>query len=205
VEPGTWLYSKYEYHVTLLFLGGESSDNIAKKYPELGGPAEVDSLWANLQNINGQEVNAEITALVWDDRIAAAEVSGINGLSANEYPHCTVALLDGVPPVLSNELLARRRANNDFITGLGPWLRQLHLTEYEEAVRSWCTSNGTATADDLARNATDLAAALEPHDEDHRARIKTTIAHSAPGQLREVVLQVPLKVTARIRGRRRGE
>lgn len=193
------------FHVTLLYLGGKSDEQIASKSPLLGGPAEVAQLRKDLEGKDGSCVAFEIVAVTWDGRIAAAEVAALpSGLCANPIPHITLALKAGVPPSMSNELLARRAANRDLYAHLRHWLSSLELMRYCAATKAWCQSSGAATADEIAENSQDLAAALVPDDEDQRARVRTLLAQSAPGEVHERTLREPLRLRGRVHARRYG-
>eukprot|EP00929_Paragymnodinium_shiwhaense_P012565 TRINITY_DN11988_c0_g1_i2.p1 TRINITY_DN11988_c0_g1~~TRINITY_DN11988_c0_g1_i2.p1 ORF type:complete len:723 (-),score=114.10 TRINITY_DN11988_c0_g1_i2:12-2180(-) len=200
------LHPAPELHCTLLYMGGGSDHEIACRHSRFqGAPEKITKLRQHLESGAGQLVELSITRVVWDERIAAAEVSGLGQLSANCYPHVTLALRERVPPRVSNELLARRTANEDLAAGLGPWLAELGLSQYETAVRAWCEGSGAATADELAENADDLADAVELEDEDQRARTRMLFAQSAPGEVQELLLDEPLVLRGKVHGRRRGE
>merc|ERR1712217_774106 len=106
----------------------------------------------------GREVHANVKFVVWDQRIAAVELSNLDGACcANRHPHVTLAAATGIPPRVSNELLARRGAAEDLHSGLGPWLSELGLAQYTALLLRWCVMMGAATPDELAENAADAA------------------------------------------------
>jgi len=204
-----------DVHVTLLFLGGRGSDEeVAARYPHLRaeGPGGVRRLCEAMRASEGQEVEVEVAGVVWDGRVAAAEVVGLHGLCANLHPHITLAHGPGVPPRVSNELLARRAANADFPAGLGSWLAELGAADAEPGVRAWCQGSGAATADEVARSAAEVVAAMGAQSaalgEDRLASLRQTLAHAAPGAVGEAGVapfRSPLRLHGRVRGRLRGE
>merc|ERR550532_120776 len=154
------------------------------------------------------EVALEVSGLAWDERVAAAEVSGLSGLTANLHPHVTLARGTMVPPRVSNELLARKAAGVDMQTGLAPWLQQLGLAQYAEALREWCLQMGAATPEEIAENAADAAAAVEVQSEEQRRRVEEVLARAAHGEVRAAPLggDVARPAGTRVAGhRRRGE
>jgi len=174
-------------HITLLYLGGKSDEQIASKSPHLRGKDNVTQLRERLANCEGREVTFEIAAIAWDNRIAAAEVSSLpDELCGNAISHITLALKAGVSPSMSNELLARRAANADLQLHLSHWLASLGLVKYIAAAREWCGVSGAASADEVIENADAFSEAMEPNDGDQRARIKTTLRQAAPGMIKEV-------------------
>jgi len=204
------LHNVEDFHVTLLYCGGGSDKEIASRHSHLGGAWDVMDLRQKLQKLEGQEVELLIAGLAWDRRVAAGQVmkapgSQLEDLCANLYPHVTLAVREGVPPRVSNEMLARLAANEDLDAGLGPWLEQLSLGQYKEAAGQWCYESGAASADELVENAGDLAEAMEPFDEDQRGRLRTVFTRAAPGDIVEDKLETPLQLRCHVRGRRRGE
>lgn len=199
------LHLNADFHTTLLYLGGGSDKEIASRHWQLSGPEEVAKLREALQACEGTNVEVQITNVVWDERIAAAEVRGLEGLCANMHAHITLALREGVPPRVSNELLSRRDANEDLTAHLGHWLSQLGLAQYEAAALEWCADSGAASADEIAENAEDIAAAIEVSDEDQRARTRMMFAQAAPGEVMEAPLSIGPTLRGRIKAKRRGE
>jgi len=206
------LHESADMHVTLLFAGGASDSDISKRHSNLKGAAEVKQLRERLRHLEGHDIEVQVLGVIWDDRIAAAEITGLRDMCANAHPHVTLAHRSGAPPRLSNELLARNAANIDIKEGLGPWLAQLGLTEFEAQIRKWCKRHGAATADEITKNAADVAMALceqdETIDDDQLAAIKQTLAHAAHGTIQKrgvAPFKVPLTLCGTIRGRLRGE
>jgi len=194
-----------DLHVTLLYLGGGSDVEVASRNPKLGGPDAAARLREDLANREGVAVRAEVGEVIWDGRVAAATVSGLDDICGNLHPHVTLAVGEGVAPRVSNELLARRAADTDLRTGLGPWLSQLGLAQYEDAALEWCLAMGAATTEEIAENAEDLAAAVENQDVEQRKHVAEVFARSALGELSSHVLEVPIRLSGRVHGRRRGE
>jgi len=192
-----------DLHVTLLFVGGVRDQELASRYPKFPDAETFAGFRRHLESNGGHMVELEVATIVMDERIAAAKVSGIDQWCANVYPHITLAYRRGVPPKLSNEVLARQAANLDFEVGLKPWLAELGLMRHEAAVLEWCRRQGISSVDEVAKHAANLAAMLE-HDVDQRARTKLTLLGGATGNL-HCVQQAPLKLTGVVRGRRRGE
>lgn len=192
-----------DLHVTLLFVGGVRDQELASRYPKFPDAETFAGFRRHLESNGGHMVELEVATIVMDERIAAAKVSGIDQWCANVYPHITLAYRRGVPPKLSNEVLARQAANLDFEVGLKPWLAELGLMRHEAAVLEWCRRSGISSVDEVAKHAANLAAMLE-HDVDQRARTKLTLLGGATGNL-HCVQQAPLKLTGVVRGRRRGE
>jgi len=177
-------------HITLLYLGGKSDDQIAAKSPHLHGKDSVTQLRERLANSEGKEVTFEIAAIAWDDRIAAAEVSSLpDEVCGNAISHITLALKAGVSPSMSNELLARRAANADLQLHLGHWLASTGLAKYHVAAREWCAACSTTSADEIIEHADAFSEAMEPKDQDQQARIKTTLKQAAPGLINEVAFE----------------
>eukprot|EP00930_Biecheleria_cincta_P023954 TRINITY_DN17218_c0_g2_i1.p1 TRINITY_DN17218_c0_g2~~TRINITY_DN17218_c0_g2_i1.p1 ORF type:complete len:519 (-),score=106.53 TRINITY_DN17218_c0_g2_i1:108-1550(-) len=210
-SPGTnSLQDADDIHVTLMYVGGASDHQLSQKHPQLQDAAEAKKLRDRLQHLEGHKVEVEIVAVVQDDRVAAAEVTGVHNLCANTYPHITLAHRSGTPPVLSNDLLARRAANTDIKTGLLPWLAQLGLAGFEEPIRTWCVASGVTTADEICKRAEDVASALQEAGvgEDRLAAVRQTLAHGAPSALQETGVlrfKVPLKIQGKVCGRLRGQ
>lgn len=195
-----------DLHVTLLYLGGGSDGEIAGRHPHLGGPEGVARLKAELANAEGREVHVDVKFVVWDERIAAVELAGLDGACcANRHPHVTLAAAKGIPPRVSNELLARRGAAEDLHNGLGPWLSELGLAQYAPPLLEWCAAMGAATPEEIAENAPDAAAAIENRSVEERSRIQDILARSAPGELCGVQPSEPVRLCGRISGRRRGQ
>jgi len=193
-------------HITLLYLGGKSDEQIAAKSPHLQGKDGVAQLRERLANSEGKEVTFEIAAIAWDDRIAAAEVSALpDEICGNAISHITLALKAAVPPSMSNELLARRAANDDLQLHLTHWLASLDLARYSAAAREWCGASGAASADEIIENADAFAEAMEPKNGDQRARIKTTLRQAAPGSINKVSFETRLKLRGSVHARRCGE
>jgi len=193
-----------DMHVTLLYIGGGSDKEVARRHPHLLCPENVAKLRQELQSRVNTNVEIQIPSTIWDSRIAAAEVEGVQGICANVHPHVTLAYRRGVPPRMSNELLARRAANRDLDSGLEPWLNELGLHKYVPSAREWCLKEGAVSADEIVENAADFAHALEP-DEDQRVRTKVILSGGSPGEAREVQKTPPLKLRGVVRARRRGE
>lgn len=210
VEGTSGLEPCTDIHVTLLYLGGCSDKQIAARNPHLKGVEEVKHLREWLVSQDGQEVDLEITAVVEDDRIAAAETK-FQCFCANRHPHVTLAHRPGIPPRMSNELLARKAANSDLQNELKPWLQQLGIAEYEAYIREWCKNSDVCTADKIANSAADVVSAVHEQDktidEDRLARLKQTLTHAAPGSVRVkgvAPFKSPLKLRGVVRGRLRG-
>eukprot|EP00927_Polykrikos_kofoidii_P055923 TRINITY_DN50108_c0_g1_i1.p1 TRINITY_DN50108_c0_g1~~TRINITY_DN50108_c0_g1_i1.p1 ORF type:complete len:706 (-),score=162.40 TRINITY_DN50108_c0_g1_i1:48-2165(-) len=199
-----WLDVQEDFHVTLVYLGGMSDKNIAAKTSHMQ-ESDIKKLRVELHNRDGQEIEVEFTSITCDDRIAAAEVKNVEGICANKHSHITIARKERTPPVLSNELLARRDANADLQTGLSAFFAQLGLQKYEQKAREWCSEESITTADELAARASDFAAVVECTDKDQGARVKTTLLHAVPGDVQEVTLPAPVRVRGIVRSRRRGE
>lgn len=196
-----------DIHVTLLFAGNASDETLTKSHPHLGGVKDVKQFREAVQGREGKEVEIQIQRLVWDNRIACAEVHGLDGSCANLHPHITLAYRPGVPPKLSNELLSRRAANEDLQVGLSPWLLQLGLHNHFSQIQEWCKHSGAASADEIVENANDLVKWLTNKDkrldEDRVAAIRQTLAHAAPGNIQTA--EHTMKIRGRVRGRKRGE
>merc|ERR1712054_708958 len=118
----------------------------------LKGGSDLKKLREKLQTHEGENVDVTVVSVSLDDRIAAAEVALSLDVCANDYPHVTLAHGTGVPPNVSNELLARRAANRDLAGGLEAWLAQLRLAELAAPIMQWCDSSGARSADDIVRN-----------------------------------------------------
>jgi len=144
-----------------------------------------------------------LTHLAWDDRIAAASVSGADDICLNRHAHVTIAHREDTPPVKSNALLARRAANADLASGLGQWLQQLGLQKHHDVIESWCEHAGVTTADGIAKRAAELVVALENEDKDERTHIEETLAHAACGEICEA--PVDLKVRGNLHGWRKSK
>lgn len=188
-------------HITLLYLGGRSDQQIASKYPHLQG-ADIACMREYLANCCGKEVKFEVEAVAWDGRIAAAQIAPLPAeLCANRIPHITLALKTGVPPSMSNEILARRATNMYFDAHLDHWLAALGLEKYIDDVAKWCISQGVNSTESLANDAAALAAALEPCDEDQAARVKTILIGSTPGKVSEQLLTKPLVLYGKVHAR----
>merc|ERR1711879_987290 len=124
----------------------------------------------------------------------------------------TLAMRPGVPPRLSNELLARKAANTNIQTGLAEWLAQLRLTHFASNIQKWCKSTDTTTTDEIVAKANDLANALRKEDqnldENRLAAVRQILAHAAPGKIQEkgvAPFKAPLKLRGKIHARLRGE
>lgn len=150
--------------MTLLYLGGGSDTEIASRHPHLQGPNDVARFRMNLANSEGIARTIQVTSVIWDGRIAAAEVIGLHDLCANLFPHVTLALAPRVPPRASNELLARKAATFSMQAGLGPWLTHHGLAAYQTSLLEWCKEVGAVTPDEVAENAEDAAAAIEKRE-----------------------------------------
>jgi len=194
-------------HVTLFYAGNASDESLAKSHPHLGGVAGVKKFREHVRGLEGKEVELQIQRLVWDNRIAAAEVQGLDGMCANSHPHITLAHRSRVPPKLSNELLSRRGANQNLEVGLGPWLLQLGIHDRLNQIQEWCKESGAASADEIVDNAGDLVKWLaikdKSLDEDRAAAIRQTLSHAAPGAIQSV--ESVFKIRGRVTGRKRGE
>lgn len=186
------LHMQDTFHSTLIYIGGKSDEDVASQYWHVQSTEEVTKLRETLEAREGEDVELELTDLVWDDCIAAAAVSGLHDICLNRYAHVTLALKAGTPPVKSNELLARRATNADFQAGVGHWLQALGLRGYLDSVRTWCESSGVSTADELARRAAEFVAALENEDQDQRLRIQEILSRAAPGDIHEARAGVKL-------------
>lgn len=191
------------FHTTLLYVGGRSDAELASRHPHMTSQA-FHQLRESLGASEGKDLEMELTAFVWDDQIACAEVANIRGWTANQHPHITIAMAPRVPPVVSNELLCRRAANLDFEAGLGPWLQQLGLASYTVQATEICRQKGITSADAMAERAADIAAALEA-DEDQRHRLSQVLSRAAPGRVQERLISPPLSLRASLRGKQRGE
>jgi len=194
-----------EFHVTLLYLGGKSDKQIAAKQSTLHAAEDVARLREKLQRCQGKEFEVSISSISWDNKIACAEISGLTDICANAHAHATLAKKKGVPPVLSNELLARKYANENLHDGLKEWLMQLGLQRYETSTRSWCKKSRVSTADAIAAQAAQVAQAIENKDGDQQARVKTVLTQAAQGKMNCSLLEEPVKLVGRIHGRLRGE
>jgi len=204
-----------DFHVTLLYLGGAHSDKeVLQRYPTLrreGGTSAVKRLRQTLMSMEGQELDIEISSVAWDSSIAAAEVVGLSDVCANPQAHITLAHKPGVPPRVSNEMLARRDVNANLATGLGPWLAQLGIADVEPAVRCWCEASGVTTGDDVAHGASEVAKAVARNgtiSEDRMVAVRQTLAFAAPGKIHEAGVspfKAPLQLRGKVRGRLRGE
>jgi len=194
------------FHVTLLYLGGRSDKQLAARQSTLHSAVEAGKLRQELTKLEGREMEVQLSSIVWDYKIAAAEITGegLTSICANVHSHATLALKKGTAPVMSNELLARRDANLDLDGFLKEWLTQLGLEHYAPLAAAWCHKSGIKTADAVAARATELASALE-QDEDQRARIKKVLAQAAQGEVHSSIFQNPIKLKARVHGRLLGE
>jgi len=190
-------------HVTLLYIGGGSDKELATRHKALGGEEEARRFREDLESKEGLEVSFEVCGIAWDDRVAAAEVKGLSGMSANAHPHITLATAPKVPPVASNELLARRAAACDLETGLSQWLKELALEQYDAALRSWCSSMGAASPDEISENAADAAAAMEGNNAEERARIQALLERCRPGRLSYEELSPSQTLVGRVHAQRR--
>merc|ERR1719362_2050442 len=191
------------------FVGAHSDKEILRRYPTLhkeGGTNKVKHLRETLMSMEGQELDIEISSVAWDSGIAAAEVVGLGDVCANHQAHITLAHKPGVPPRASNEMLARRAANANLATVLGPWLAQLGIFDVESAVRCWCEASGAATADDIVHGASEVAKALASNgtiSEDRAVAVRQTLSYAAPGKIHETGVS-PFKAPLRLRGKVRG-
>lgn len=193
-----------DYHVTLLYLGGGSDEEIASRSPFLGGPEAVARLRDYLVKSEGVSITFEALMLVEDCRIACLQVSSLGAMCANHHAHITLACADRVPPRISNELLARKAAAEDIQAGLGPWLAQVGLTSYELLLLKWCADMGAANLDEIAENAADAAAAAES-DTKKQLVLKEVLSKSAPPGFRCEALVPPLCLSGHIWARKRGQ
>jgi hypothetical protein len=194
-----------DFHVTLLYIGGGSDAKLASRYATLSDADQARKLRDELEKHEGMELDVQIEDIVWDDRLAAASVSlPSSGLCANTYSHITLALSPGTKPAVSNELLARRAANENIRTGLGSWFDELGLKQYQAPALEWCVSTGAASTEEIAKNAEDVAAAVESKDVEQRERVQAIFARSAPGELHVVPTDTPLCLRGRVVGRSRG-
>lgn len=193
-----------DFHVTLLYLGGASDEEIASRAPHLGGAKQVAKLRDNLATCEGMAISVEIRGLVQESRIACAEVSGLGELCSNVFPHITLACAEGVPPRVSNELLARKAAAEDLQSGLGPWLTALGLAQYELALFEWCSAMGAATPDEIAENAAEAAASMESRDEEKRRFIEEVLSRSAPPGFSAEAVSPAIVLHGKLRARRQG-
>mmetsp|Transcript_7706 Transcript_7706/g.14236 ORF Transcript_7706/g.14236 Transcript_7706/m.14236 type:complete len:626 (+) Transcript_7706:65-1942(+) len=187
-----------EFHCTLLFVGGKSDEEIASQHLHVQQHAEVTRLREELEGREGEEVEFLLSCIVWDDRIAAASASGLDGMCLNRYAHVTIAHREDTPPVKSNELLARRAANADLAAGLGHWLHHLGLQKHHDVIKAWCERSGVTTADEITKRAAEVAEALENEDTDERARIEETLVKAASGEICEA--SVDIKVRGKLHG-----
>jgi len=204
-----------DVHVTLLYLGGAHSDKeILRRYPTLqkeGGTNKVKHLRETLMSMEGHDLDIEISSVAWDSSIAAAEVVGLGDVCANPQAHITLAHQPGVPPRASNEMLARRAANANLATGLGPWLAQLGIADVESEVRCWCNASGATTADEIAHASSEVAKAVARNgkvSEDRVGAVRQTLKHAAPSKITEAGVspfKAPLRLRGKVRGRLRGE
>jgi len=199
------LTPNHVYHTTLIFLGGASDDVIAARQKYLTDSQAVARLRAELASREGEEVEVEVKGMAWDDRIAAAEINlkHWRGLCSNFYPHVTVALADKIPPVMSNELLARKAAQLDLATGLGAWLSYLELSEYEQPLLDWCRTERISSPDGISARAADAAAAVESRNLQQRNRVEEKLAASTPGPLGMTSFAAPIRLRGRIHGQMR--
>lgn len=204
------------YHCTLMFIGGKKDSVVAEKYPNLNGPEHVAQLRTLLESSQGTEVQFEVVAIAWDDQIGAAEVridKSSRNLAANPISHLTLALRQGIPPSMSNEMLCRRAtrlATNavDFKPHLGHWLTAIGLQKYHAAIAKWCEAQGAATVEEVIENVAELCAEIEPSDEEQRERIMNVLVTSGPaarGQIHEHILDTPLRLRGKVNGRRPGD
>eukprot|EP00747_Dinoflagellata_sp_TGD_P025229 gnl/TRDRNA2_/TRDRNA2_131108_c0_seq1.p1 gnl/TRDRNA2_/TRDRNA2_131108_c0~~gnl/TRDRNA2_/TRDRNA2_131108_c0_seq1.p1 ORF type:complete len:783 (+),score=121.65 gnl/TRDRNA2_/TRDRNA2_131108_c0_seq1:52-2349(+) len=198
--PG--LHRNGDLHVTLLYVGNSSEAELGKKYPQLGS-AGVGKLLDELGNRDGFPVELQVTGVTWSGRIAAATVTGLEGLCANAFPHITLAMAAKVPPVKSNELLARRAAEQDMVANLGAWLLQLGLSEQEEGIRQWCSTAGATSPEDLIEKATEVAAACKNLHKDTHSVERALGQERGAGNLQHHELASPLRLTGRVVGRPR--
>lgn len=182
-----------ELHTTLLYIGGGSDAQVAAANPKIPGPEEAAAMRASLSELEGKAATIQVIDMVWDGRVAAAEVC-IEGtlaqLCANAHPHITLALAEKVPAVASNELLARRAASLKLKEGLAEWLRQIGLKQYEEKLAAWCESMGAAKVEEIADNALEAAAALEPADKDAIQTLASILRKGKPCFTRSASLQL---------------
>lgn len=194
-----------EYHITLLYVGGGSDAEIASRHTSLKGPEDVQWLREELAKREGTDLEVQLQDIVWDDRLAAAAVTlPLSGLCANLHPHVTLALAPGIAPRVSNELLARRAANDSIKTGLRPWLEQLGLHQYEAQALNWCIAMGAASTEEIAENAADVAAAVEQVDPEQRNRVEAIFSRAAPGELHFMAPDAAVSLRGRVVGWRRG-
>eukprot|EP00811_Abedinium_folium_P003175 NODE_1291_length_2533_cov_5.803408.p1 GENE.NODE_1291_length_2533_cov_5.803408~~NODE_1291_length_2533_cov_5.803408.p1 ORF type:complete len:653 (+),score=227.38 NODE_1291_length_2533_cov_5.803408:369-2327(+) len=199
-----------DYHITLLYLGGGSDSEIAARHPHIRDGAQgVTRLRDRLQSMHGQEIEIELTDVVCDGSVAAAQAILPDEMCGNRHPHVTLALGAGVAPRMSNELLARKAANTSLKENLGSWLSLLGLGQYETLIASWCENMGAADVDEIAANAADVAGAVregdQSVDEDQAARLRMILARAAQGSVKSAgtglePLQLRARVTARLRG-----
>merc|ERR1712194_470689 len=93
---------------------------------------------------------------------------------------------------MSNSLLARRAANENFSKGLSPWLKLLDLGKHESSIQTWCEQSGVASADGLVEKCTELTDALEL-EESERDIIKRKLAAAAPSQIQTSLVDIKLR------------
>eukprot|EP00928_Gymnodinium_smaydae_P037923 TRINITY_DN26269_c1_g3_i1.p1 TRINITY_DN26269_c1_g3~~TRINITY_DN26269_c1_g3_i1.p1 ORF type:complete len:809 (-),score=191.86 TRINITY_DN26269_c1_g3_i1:72-2450(-) len=196
-----------DFHVTLLYLGGGSDEEAASRSPGLaaaGGAEAVARLREELARREGEETSFEVRRYVRDDRIACVQVGNLQLPCANLHPHVTLACGHRVPPVLSNELLARLAASEDMRTGLGPWLAQLGMAQYEAALLEWCGTMGAVSPEEIAENAADAAAAAENVDAERQRTLQQVLERAAHSSVYVEAFDPPLRLSGRISAKRRG-
>ncbi|CAE7280102.1 unnamed protein product, partial [Symbiodinium pilosum] len=180
------LVMKDEYHVTLLFIGGASDEELAARNPKLAG-TDIHALREEFHRRQGERLPVTTGEFVWEEgRIGAAPVDlgSFYSKCANVHPHMTLGMAAGVGAEKSNELLARLDASRDFNAGLGQWLFQLHVSKYGAKIARYCKAEGIESPEELSQRALEVAVAVEP-DAAAAEELAAVLGNATNGALHE--------------------
>jgi len=190
--------TKTAFHITLLFIGGATDEELAQRNPKFKDAQHIHELRKEFKAREGQKFEVSTDEFVWEEgRIAGVpmQLGGFYDHCANVNPHTTLGYKKGVSAVETNTMLARLGATRNFSAGLPEWLFQLHVDKYTEKIAKYCKVTGIDSPEQLSHRAKDVAAAAEPQNVTAAAQLAGILGNATRGALHAHRLDAKLKMT----------